>query len=54
MLGRLLRPRLSTVRIELPSGQELAALVDRLVRDPGAVTESHEMLRARVVAREST
>ncbi|MFB6856302.1 MULTISPECIES: LacI family DNA-binding transcriptional regulator [Streptomyces] len=54
MLGRLLRPRLSTVRIELPSGQELAALVDRLVRDQGAVTESHDMLRARVVAREST
>lgn len=54
MLGRLLRPRLSTVRIELPSGQELAALVDRLVRDPGAGTESHDTLRARVVARQST
>lgn len=54
MLGRLLRPRLSTVRIELPSGPELAALVDRLVRDPGAAPESHEMLRARVVPREST
>ncbi len=35
MLGRLLRPRLSTVQLELPSGQELADLVDRAVRDPG-------------------
>ena len=37
MLGRLLRPRLSTVHIELPSGRHLAELVDRVVRDPASV-----------------
>lgn len=56
MLGRLLRPRLSTVRLDLPSGEELAALVDRLVRDPeqDAVAEPREALAVTLVAREST
>ncbi|MFE2051925.1 LacI family DNA-binding transcriptional regulator [Streptomyces sp. NPDC059459] len=54
MLGRLLRPRLSTVHLELPSGRDLAALVDRAVRDPGAAPERHEVLGAVVVRREST
>ncbi|QEV21568.1 LacI family DNA-binding transcriptional regulator [Streptomyces alboniger] len=54
MLGRLLRPRLSTVRIELPSGRGLAELVDRVVRDPGAEPEVHDMLGAAVVHRESS
>lgn len=36
MLGRLLRPRLSSVRMELATAQPLADLVDRLVRNPGA------------------
>ncbi|MGI5141889.1 LacI family DNA-binding transcriptional regulator [Streptomyces sp. CA-106110] len=54
MLGRLLRPRLSTVHIELPSGHHLAELVDRVVRDPGSVPEVHEVLGARVVHRESS
>ncbi|MFI6878785.1 LacI family DNA-binding transcriptional regulator [Streptomyces sp. NPDC050400] len=54
MLGRLLRPRLSTVRIDLPSGEELAELVDRLVRDPAAEPEVHDVLAATVVARAST
>ncbi|MFE9768705.1 LacI family DNA-binding transcriptional regulator [Streptomyces sp. NPDC005808] len=54
MLGRLLRPRLSTVHIELPSGRDLAELVDRVVREPGAATETHEVLGARVVHRESS
>ncbi|MFJ1602644.1 LacI family DNA-binding transcriptional regulator [Streptomyces sp. NPDC088253] len=54
MLGRLLRPRLSTVHIELPSGRDLAELVDRVVREPGAAPESHEVLGARVVHRDST
>ncbi|MFF5857656.1 LacI family DNA-binding transcriptional regulator [Streptomyces sp. NPDC012751] len=53
MLGRLLRPRLSTVHIELPSGRDLAALVDRAVRDPGAEPEVHTVLGASVVRRES-
>ncbi|MFJ4621845.1 LacI family DNA-binding transcriptional regulator [Streptomyces sp. NPDC088812] len=54
MLGRLLRPRLSTVRIALPSGRDLAGLVDRAVRTPGAEPESHELLEATVVQRDST
>jgi DNA-binding LacI/PurR family transcriptional regulator len=54
MLGRLLRPRLSTVHIELPSGRDLAELVDRAVREPGAAPEIHEVLGARVVHRESS
>ncbi|MEW2619122.1 LacI family DNA-binding transcriptional regulator [Streptomyces sp. NPDC048106] len=54
MLGRLLRPRLSSVRIELPSGRDLAALVDRVVRDPGGEPEVHRVLGASVVRREST
>ncbi|MEU3252501.1 LacI family DNA-binding transcriptional regulator [Streptomyces sp. NPDC006997] len=54
MLGRLLRPRLSTVHIELPSGRELAELVDRAVRDPAAPPERREVLGARVVHRESS
>ncbi|MFJ5895515.1 LacI family DNA-binding transcriptional regulator [Streptomyces sp. NPDC093064] len=54
MLGRLLRPRLSTVHIDLPSGRDLAELVDRAVRDPGARPERHAVLGATVVHREST
>ncbi|WP_320774587.1 LacI family DNA-binding transcriptional regulator [Streptomyces sp. CRN 30] len=54
MLGRLLRPRLSTVRLELPSGRELAALVDRAVRDPGAAPERRVVLGVSVVHRDSS
>ncbi|MGW1893585.1 LacI family DNA-binding transcriptional regulator [Streptomyces sp. NPDC002004] len=54
MLGRLLRPRLSTVRIALPSGRELAELVDRVVREPGPEPEVHDVLRATVVHRDSS
>jgi DNA-binding LacI/PurR family transcriptional regulator len=54
MLGRLLRPRLSTVHIELPSGRDLAELVDRAVRNPGIAPETHKVLGATVVHRESS
>jgi hypothetical protein len=54
MLGRLLRPRLSTVHVELPSGRDLAELVDRAVRNPGAATETHTVLGASMVHRESS
>ncbi|MFG2127052.1 LacI family DNA-binding transcriptional regulator [Streptomyces sp. NPDC048751] len=54
MLGRLLRPRLSTIRIELPSGRDLAGLVDRAVRNPGAEPEARETYGATVVRRESS
>ncbi|MFD7702337.1 LacI family DNA-binding transcriptional regulator [Streptomyces caelestis] len=54
MLGRLLRPRLSTVHLELPPGRELAELVDRAVRDPAAAPEAHKVLGASVIRRESS
>ncbi|MFJ2813664.1 MULTISPECIES: LacI family DNA-binding transcriptional regulator [unclassified Streptomyces] len=54
MLGRLLRPRLSTVHLEVPSGRDLAELVDRVVRAPGRAPEQHEILGAAVIHRDST
>ncbi|MGW0080426.1 LacI family DNA-binding transcriptional regulator [Streptomyces sp. NPDC003393] len=54
MLGRLLRPRLSTVHIDLPSGRYVADLVDRAVHHPGAGLERRTVLGATVVQREST
>ncbi|MFI8191844.1 LacI family DNA-binding transcriptional regulator [Streptomyces sp. NPDC085946] len=54
MLGRLLRPRLSTVRLRLPSGRELAELVDRAVRDPGAAPGTHKVLGTTVIHRDSS
>ncbi|MER6998205.1 LacI family DNA-binding transcriptional regulator [Streptomyces sp. NPDC000410] len=54
LLGRLLRPRLSTVRIDMVTGQHLAELVDRVVRDPGSEPERHDLMGAQVVQREST
>lgn len=54
MLGRLLRPRLSTVHIELPSGRDLAELVDRAVREPGAAPGIHNVVGATVVHRDSS
>ncbi|MFD3694976.1 LacI family DNA-binding transcriptional regulator [Streptomyces sp. NPDC058646] len=54
LIGRLLRPRLSTVRIEMPTGDHLAALVDRAVREPSEVTERYDLMAAVVVPREST
>ncbi|MFJ6386526.1 LacI family DNA-binding transcriptional regulator [Streptomyces sp. NPDC091972] len=54
LLGRLLRPRLSTVHLELPSGRDLAELVDRAVREPGTATETHTVLGATVVHRDSS
>ncbi|MEV6105977.1 LacI family DNA-binding transcriptional regulator [Streptomyces sp. NPDC051940] len=52
LLGRLLRPRLSTVRLVLPDPHELAALIDLSVRGeaPSRVPEMGLM----VVRREST
>ncbi|MGW0706349.1 LacI family DNA-binding transcriptional regulator [Streptomyces sp. NPDC002643] len=54
MLGRLLRPRLSTVHIELPAGRDLAELVDRAVRDSSTLPTTHEILGTRIVQRESS
>ncbi|MEU7282153.1 LacI family DNA-binding transcriptional regulator [Streptomyces sp. NPDC045431] len=54
LLGKLLRPRLSTVRIAMETGQRLAGLVDRIVRDPDAAPERHDLMAARLIPREST
>lgn len=54
LIGRLLRPRLSTVQIEMPTGERLAGLVDQAVRDPSAVVRRHDLMAAVAVARDST
>ncbi|NGN65258.1 LacI family transcriptional regulator [Streptomyces sp. A7024] len=54
LLGRLLRPRLSTVRIELPGGAPLSEAIDRLVRGPGEEPEVVGEVAVEVEWREST
>ncbi|MFD0265376.1 LacI family DNA-binding transcriptional regulator [Streptomyces sp. NPDC127106] len=54
LLGRLLRPRLSTVRIEMPTGEQLAELVDRAVREPAGTADRHGRVAATAVHRDST
>lgn len=54
VVGRLVRPRLSTVHVGLPAARDLAALVDRTVRHPGSPLEAHKVLDATVVPRDST
>ncbi|MEU7072831.1 LacI family DNA-binding transcriptional regulator [Streptomyces narbonensis] len=54
LLGRLLRPRLSTVHIDMVLGRELAELVDRAVRDTDVPPRSRRLLDSRVVRRESS
>ncbi|WP_308120094.1 LacI family DNA-binding transcriptional regulator [Streptomyces bambusae] len=54
LLGRLLRPRLSTVRIQMPTGDYLAALVDRAVREGAEPAERHGLMAASAIPREST
>ncbi|MET9726347.1 LacI family DNA-binding transcriptional regulator [Streptomyces zaomyceticus] len=54
LLGRLLRPRLSTVRIDMVLGRELAELVDRAVREPESPPRTRALLASEVVRRESS
>ncbi|MET9678182.1 LacI family DNA-binding transcriptional regulator [Streptomyces sp. NPDC006482] len=54
LLGRLLRPRLSTVQIDMVVGRELAELVDRAVREPDDPPRARTLLDSRVVRRESS
>ncbi|GLF92812.1 LacI family DNA-binding transcriptional regulator [Streptomyces yaizuensis] len=54
LLGRLLRPRLSTVHIDMVTGRLLAELVDQAVRTPDDRPRDHELMGARAVHREST
>lgn len=54
MLCRLLRPRLTSVRLPMPSGGFLAELIDRLVQNPDGPEEMHDYGEARIVVRESS
>ncbi|MEI7033415.1 LacI family DNA-binding transcriptional regulator [Streptomyces pratensis] len=54
LLGRLLRPRLSTVRMELAVPQPLAETIDRMVQHPGGSPFHHDLLRTSAVHRESS
>ncbi|MFC8272546.1 LacI family DNA-binding transcriptional regulator [Streptomyces sp. NPDC057271] len=54
LLGRLLRPRLTTVRIDMVIGRHLAELVDSAVRAPESALLAQELMASRVVARESS
>ncbi|MER5886851.1 LacI family DNA-binding transcriptional regulator [Streptomyces sp. NPDC001941] len=54
LLARLLRPRLSSVRIDMEAGTVLAELIDRLVRDADGELERHDLMSAVAVVREST
>ena len=53
LLARLTRPRLTTVRLVLPDGAQLAQLIDRLIRDPDTPTESHAVGASHIVVRDS-
>ena len=53
LLARLTRPRLTTVRLELPDGARLAELIDRLIRNQDAPTESHALGSSYLVVRDS-
>lgn len=53
MLCRLLRPRLTSVRLPMPTGEFLADLIDRLVQNPDGPEETHDYGEARIVVRES-
>ncbi|MFJ2773826.1 LacI family DNA-binding transcriptional regulator [Streptomyces sp. NPDC087300] len=54
LLGRLLRPRLTSVRIELPTPGEVAALVDRLIREPETPPAVHRRSSAHIEVRGSS
>ena len=54
MLGRLMRPKLTTVHNELTSGGVLAELVDRFVQGVGEPPVTVDMGQARIIPRAST
>ncbi|NBM15479.1 LacI family DNA-binding transcriptional regulator [Streptomyces sp. GC420] len=54
LLGRLQRPRLSTVHLDLVTGEALASLVDTAVRDSSADLGSTTLMTAYAVRRAST
>ncbi|MEU3608136.1 LacI family DNA-binding transcriptional regulator [Streptomyces sp. NPDC035033] len=54
LLGRLLRPRLSTVHIDLIPGHDLAELVDGAVNGTATGTGTRSLSDSRVIRRESS
>ncbi|AUG75517.1 LacI family transcriptional regulator [Kitasatospora sp. MMS16-BH015] len=54
LLARLLRPRLSSVRMRLPAGEDLADLVDRVVADPEAPTVTRDLMTVELIPRDSS
>ncbi|MFG2140589.1 LacI family DNA-binding transcriptional regulator [Streptomyces sp. NPDC048650] len=53
LLGRLLRPRLTTVRAEIIPPERVAGLVGRLIREPGTAPAVHRLGTFHLEARES-
>ena len=53
MLARLLRPRLTTVRQTPPGGGNLADLIERLIQNPDAPLEVHDLATSGIVVRDS-
>ncbi|KQV05510.1 MULTISPECIES: LacI family DNA-binding transcriptional regulator [unclassified Kitasatospora] len=54
LLGRLLRPRLSTVGMTLLSGETLATLIDQAIADPTAPPGTQNLLTLRLITRDSS
>jgi DNA-binding LacI/PurR family transcriptional regulator len=53
LIARLMRPRLTTVRMDYMAAAETARLLDRLIDAPSTPPETHEMLDVSLVVRES-
>jgi len=53
LIGRLLRPKLTTVRMDFTPAREIAAMLDRLIGAPGTPAEIRSYLRTSLVVRET-
>ncbi|MFI9777514.1 LacI family DNA-binding transcriptional regulator [Streptomyces sp. NPDC051956] len=53
LIGRLLRPELTTVRMDFTPAREIAAMLDRLISAPDTPAETRSYLRTRLVIRET-
>ncbi|MGX2993882.1 LacI family DNA-binding transcriptional regulator [Streptomyces sp. JNUCC 64] len=54
LIASLLRPRLTSVHVDVPPGDRVANLVDRLIREPRTAPAVHWRSTARLVPRESS
>ncbi|MGW6139271.1 LacI family DNA-binding transcriptional regulator [Streptomyces sp. NPDC055144] len=53
LIGRLLRPKLTTVRMDFTPAREIAAMLDRLIGAPDTPAETRSYLRTGLVIRET-